>query len=69
MIKWHYDRYLLFNRIKGEQTTVSDMANYEAKPFTKHIVQSNSVVGISNWGQVLNRVRRKKNVSIVSHAI
>lgn len=28
MIKWHYDRYLLVNRIKGEQTTVGDLVAY-----------------------------------------
>ena len=27
-IKWHYDRYLLFNRIKGDLTTVGDIVSY-----------------------------------------
>lgn len=28
MIKWHYDRYMLVNRIKGEHTTVGDLVAY-----------------------------------------
>lgn len=28
LIKWHHDRYMMMNRIKGENTTVGDLVAY-----------------------------------------
>lgn len=57
LIKWHYNRYLMFNRLKGDTTTVGDIITYESKKFAKHIAQTYSLILLRNADILLNRVK------------
>ena len=65
LIKWHYDRYMLFNKIKGDYTTVGDVVNYEAKRYVKYITQNYSLIGMQSWHKLFEKVKARKHVTIV----
>jgi hypothetical protein len=60
---------MTFNRLKGDATTVADLAAYEGKKFAKHIAHGHSLAVILSVEKLLARVRERKNVSIVHHPI
>ena len=65
MIKWHYDRYMLLNRIRGENTTVGDLVSYESKKFVKHVVQSNSLLVFRRLNKLYEKIKTKNNVTFL----
>lgn len=69
MIKWHYDRYMLLNRIRGENTTVGDLVSYESKKFVKHVVQSNSLLVFRSLNKFYEKIKTKNNVTFCSSNI
>ena len=52
----------MLNRIKGENTTVSDLIQYESKKYVKYVTQSSHLVAIRSWQALYERVKSKENV-------
>jgi hypothetical protein len=60
---------MTFNRIKGDGTTVGDLATYESKKFIKHIAQSFNLNIVLSLEKLLSKVKEKRNVTILQNSI
>lgn len=48
---------MTFNRLKGDATTVADLAAYDGKKFAKHIAHGHSLSVVLSVEKLMSRVR------------
>lgn len=57
---------MLWNRIKGDFTTISDLASYEDKKGIKYIAQSCIIGTFSHTSKLIDKLQQRPNITFVS---
>lgn len=53
---------MLVNKIKGDQTSVAELASYESKKFVKHVAQKHTMAYMRSCQPLYHKLKAKKNV-------